>query len=44
MNSFDSNDKSDRKKGWAATLSVHALLLVLFSFIGLNYQDPPPEM
>ena len=44
MNSFDSNDKSDRKKGWAVTLSVHAFLLVLFSFIGLNYQDPPPEM
>tara|TARA_Y100000385_G_scaffold86824_2_gene89329 strand:+ start:5745 stop:6557 length:813 start_codon:yes stop_codon:yes gene_type:complete len=44
MNSFDSNDKSDKKKGWTATISIHTLLLVLFSFIGLNYQAPPPEM
>ena len=44
MSSFDRQDKSDRRRGWAATLSVHGVLFILFSFFGLNYQDPPPEM
>ena len=44
MSNYSENEKNDRRRGWAATLSVHSLLFVLFTFFGLNYQDPPPEM
>jgi len=44
MSNYSENEKNDRRRGWLATLSVHSLLFVLFSFFGLNYQDPPPEM
>ncbi|MFM6998374.1 MAG: hypothetical protein ACKOX0_03995, partial [Bacteroidota bacterium] len=37
------HDKKDRNKALATTFSVHAVLLVLFAFFGLTYQDPPPE-
>jgi len=38
------NNKRDKRKGWVTTLSVHVVLLLLFSIYGLNYSDPPPEM
>ena len=44
MSQIEEQDKKDRRRGWATTLSVHAVLLVLFAFFGLTYQDPPPEM
>ena len=44
MTNYSQNEKNDRRRGWVATLSVHSLLFVLFTFFGLNYQDPPPEM
>jgi len=37
---FDTNHK---RKGLIGTILVHAVLLVLFIFIGMKYQDPPPE-
>lgn len=44
MSQLENHEKNDRRRGWATTLSVHAVLLVLFAFFGLTYQDPPPEM
>ena len=44
MSNYSKKEKNDRRRGWAATLSVHSLLFVLFTFFGLKYQDPPPEM
>ena len=44
MSQIEEQDKKDRRRGWATTLSVHAVLLVLFAFFGLTYQDPPPEI
>jgi len=37
------NDKKDRNRALATTLSVHTVLLIFFFFYGLTYQDPPPE-
>ena len=37
------HDKKDRQKALVTTFSVHAVLLVLFAFFGLTYQNPPPE-
>ena len=44
MQTQDEQDKKDTRRGWATTLSVHAVLLVAFALFGLTYQDPPPEM
>jgi outer membrane biosynthesis protein TonB len=33
----------DRRKGLIVSLTIHALLLVLFFFFGLKYIIPPPE-
>ncbi len=44
MHTQDEQDKKDTRRGWATTLSVHAVLLVVFALFGLTYQDPPPEM
>lgn len=33
----------DEKNGRIGTIVFHALLLLLFLFAGLTYQDPPPE-
>ncbi|MDG1252421.1 MAG: hypothetical protein P8N56_01970 [Schleiferiaceae bacterium] len=44
MTSQENDEKNDRRRGWVTTLSVHAVLLVLFAFFGLTYQDPPPEL
>ena len=41
---YEFNNKRDKRKGWATTISVHILLLLLFSIYGLSYSDPPPEM
>lgn len=41
--SFDQDQKRSRWTGWAVTGVFHALVLVLFAFYGLTYQDPPPE-
>jgi outer membrane biosynthesis protein TonB len=37
------HDKKDQRRGIITTFSVHALLLLLFAFFGISYQDPPPE-
>ena len=37
------HDKKDQRRGVITTFSVHALLLLLFAFFGISYQDPPPE-
>ena len=44
MSKQDELDKKDTRRGWATTLSVHAVLLIVFALFGLTYQDPPPEM
>ena len=36
-------EKKDKRKGIIGTILFHALLLVAFLFIGLTYQDPPPD-
>jgi len=36
------NDK-DRRRGLIVSLTIHAVLLVLFFFFGLKYIVPPPE-
>ena len=41
---YEFNNKRDKRKGWMTTISVHILLLLLFSIYGLSYSDPPPEM
>lgn len=33
----------DRRKGIIGTTIIHALLLLLFLFLGLTYYEPPPE-
>ena len=43
MGSQEEKDKKDKQKGWVTTLSVHVILLVLFAFFGMHYQDPPKE-
>ena len=35
--------KKRKVKGILITILFHFLLLVLLSFISLEYQDPPPE-
>lgn len=37
---FDDNHK---RKGLIGTILIHAILIVLFIFFGMKYQDPPPE-
>lgn len=36
-------ETKNKRKGIIGTILFHSLLLVLFYFIGLSYQDPPPE-
>ena len=36
-------EKKDKRKGIIGTILFHTLLLVAFLFIGLTYQDPPPD-
>jgi outer membrane biosynthesis protein TonB len=36
-------NNKDKRKGLLTTILVHALLLVLFLFVGLSYLDPKPE-
>lgn len=40
MNSFENQNK---RKGVIGTILFHAILIFSFFFIGLSYQDPPPE-
>jgi len=42
--SREQEEKKDRVRGWVTTLSVHAVLLLAFAFLGLTYSDPPVEM
>lgn len=37
---FDTNHK---RKGLIGTIIIHAILIVIFIFFGMKYQDPPPE-
>lgn len=36
-------EKKNKRKGIIGTILFHTLLLILFYFIGLSYQDPPPK-
>ena len=38
-----SSEKKNKRKGIIGTILFHALLLVAFLFMGLTYQDPPPN-
>ncbi|MCK5906854.1 MAG: energy transducer TonB, partial [Flavobacteriales bacterium] len=31
------------RKGLIGTILIHAILIVIFIFFGMKYQDPPPE-
>lgn len=33
----------DKRTGLITTVILHAVLLLIFAFFGLNYMDPPPE-
>jgi TonB family protein len=44
MHYQEEQDKNDQRRGWVTTLSVHVVLLLLFGFFGMTYQDPPKEM
>ncbi len=37
---FETNHK---RKGLIGTILIHAILIVIFIFFGMTYQDPPPE-
>lgn len=39
----EQHDKQDQRRGAVTTFSVHVLLLLIFAFFGISYQDPPPE-
>jgi outer membrane biosynthesis protein TonB len=41
--SFERDQRKRQTVGWVMTALVHAVLLVIFYFFGLTYQDPPPE-
>ena len=36
-------EKKSKRKGIIGTILFHALLMVAFLFMGLKYQDPPPD-
>ncbi len=38
-----SSTKKDKRNGIIGTILFHCLLLTSFFFLGLSYQDPPPE-
>lgn len=38
-----SSERKDKRKGIIGTILFHGLLLIAFLFMGLTYQDPPPE-
>lgn len=38
-----STEEKNKKRGLLATIVYHVLLVLLFVFVGLTYQDPPPE-
>tara|TARA_B100000902_G_scaffold399057_1_gene468186 strand:+ start:984 stop:1757 length:774 start_codon:yes stop_codon:yes gene_type:complete len=40
---MNSAEKRSKNKGIIGTILFHTLLLVMFLFMGLTYQDPPPE-
>ena len=37
-------ENSHKRKGLIGTIFVHAILIVIFIFFGMKYQDPPPEL
>jgi outer membrane biosynthesis protein TonB len=37
---FDTNHK---RRGLIGTIIIHAIMIVIFVFFGMKYQDPPPE-
>ena len=39
---MNSEEKRNKNKGIIGTILFHTLLLVMFLFMGLTYQDPPP--
>lgn len=36
-------DNYHKRKGLIGTILIHAILIVIFIFVGMKYQDPPPE-
>ena len=38
-----STEEKNKRRGLFATILYHVLLVILFVFVGLTYQDPPPE-
>ncbi len=41
--SQEPSENKNKRKGLITTITVHAVLVVLFAFYGLTYLDPPPE-
>ena len=39
---MNSEEKRNKNKGIIGTILFHTLLLVMFLFMVLTYQDPPP--
>jgi len=36
-------ETNHKRKGLIGTILIHAILIVIFIFFGMTYQDPPPE-
>jgi len=36
-------DNAHKRKGLIGTILIHAIMIVIFIFFGMKYQDPPPE-
>ncbi|MCK5825071.1 MAG: energy transducer TonB, partial [Ichthyobacteriaceae bacterium] len=36
-------DTNHKRKGLVGTIVIHSVLFVLFLFVGMGYNDPPPE-
>ncbi len=41
--SQEESENKNKRKGLITTITVHAVLIVLFAFYGMTYLDPPPE-
>ncbi len=37
------SDKQNKRKGIVGTVFFHIILIIVFIFVGLKYQDPPPD-
>ena len=41
--SQEQSENKNKRKGLITTITVHAVLILLFAFYGMTYLDPPPE-